>query len=231
MGAGCPAGAPSRSSLVPLGPPASSGIDLLRVSQLPAAVQGTSPPISSHIPSPTAASLAVCPVPCPLDQLPASLVLASTPRAHSCSAISVHLTSAHRAARSPITGSTYTQRHGAAFCFPGGCPGQGAVPTLPVALVASPQTGTDARSSRGAPLKRSEGRLGAVRGECGRLGGGAGRGPCHARCLPCFDRGGEKGPREGRGREHSLNPTASKMSERLCASPDFPNPPPVIVMR
>lgn len=71
-------GPPPNSSLLPPGPPASCGTDLLRVSQLPAAVQGTSLPISSRILSPTAASLAVCPVPWPPDRLPDSLVPAST---------------------------------------------------------------------------------------------------------------------------------------------------------
>lgn len=72
----------SHSSLLPPGPLASSGIVLLRVSQLPAAVQGTNMPASSHILSPTAASLALCPVPCPPDQLPNSLILASTLGTH-----------------------------------------------------------------------------------------------------------------------------------------------------
>lgn len=92
LGAGCPPRTlfSPRSSLLPPGPPASSGIVLLRVSQLPAAVQGTSMPISSHILSPTAAGLALFPGPCPPDQLSDLLRLTPTLRAHSSPAIAAH---------------------------------------------------------------------------------------------------------------------------------------------
>lgn len=78
MGAGHPTGTTAPLSLLSSGPPAFFGIDLLRISRCPAAVQDTKRSISSHILSPTAASLAVCPMPCPLDQLPVLLVPAST---------------------------------------------------------------------------------------------------------------------------------------------------------
>lgn len=125
----------THSSQLPPRPPASSGIVLLRVSQLPTAVQGTSKPISSHLLPPTAASLALCPGLCPPDQLPDSLILASTLKAHSSSAISAHLSlrmsfTACCVARSDVVRLTCTQLRGAAFALPGGCPVQGALSSV-----------------------------------------------------------------------------------------------------
>ena len=81
---------PRTSSLLPSGPPAPSGIVLLRVSQLLLQCRTPTCPLLPH-PSPTTASLALCPKPCPPDQLPHSLILASILRSHSSFAISTHL--------------------------------------------------------------------------------------------------------------------------------------------
>lgn len=89
--------------------PSPSGIVLLRVSQLLLQCRTSTCPLLPH-PSPTTASLALCPKPCPPDQLPHSRILASILRTHSSFAISTHLSlrmsfPAQCVSRSDITSS------------------------------------------------------------------------------------------------------------------------------
>lgn len=119
--------------------------------------------ISSHILFPTAATLALCPGPYPPDQLPDSLILDSTPKAHSSSATSTHLSLrmsffACCVARSDITRLAYTQLSEAVFIFSWGSLVQGALsyPAFPLAGVSS-QMGIDTPSSHRVSLRRTEG--------------------------------------------------------------------------